>query len=107
MHIEQTGGKTSINLYTLIKGIVSRDFFASGFFSWIIFHQAHENNSQVITNFSKIRGDIRKWTCTTGINENSGKFATGINDTGGKFCHQYRWCCWYCWQGNTIRLLTP
>ncbi len=25
--------------------------------------------------------------CTTGINDNGGKFATGINDTGGKFCH--------------------
>jgi hypothetical protein len=34
--------------------------------------------------FSKIRGDIRKSRCTTGINDTSGKFATGVNDTGGK-----------------------
>jgi hypothetical protein len=45
--------------------------------------------------FSKIRGDIRSWKCTTGINNNSGtsgkivdtggKFAAGDVDTGGKF----------------------
>jgi hypothetical protein len=35
--------------------------------------------------FSKIRGDIRKSRCTTGINDTSSKFATGINGTGGKF----------------------
>ncbi len=41
-------------------------------------------------NFLKIRRDIRKSRCTT-----------GMNDTGGKFCHQYRWCCWY--QGQICR----
>ncbi len=35
--------------------------------------------------FSKIRGDIRKSRCTTGLNDTGGKFATGVNDTGGKF----------------------
>jgi hypothetical protein len=40
-------------------------------------------------NFSKIRGDIRKSRCTTGINDTGGKFATGVNDTGGKFCHRF------------------
>jgi hypothetical protein len=35
--------------------------------------------------FAKIRGDIRKSRCTTGVNDTGGKFATGINDTGGKF----------------------
>jgi hypothetical protein len=40
--------------------------------------------------FSKIRGDIRKSRCTTGINDTGvndtgGKIAAGINDTGGKF----------------------
>ncbi len=35
--------------------------------------------------FSKIRGDIRKSRCTTGIDDAGGKLATGINDTGGKF----------------------
>ena len=34
--------------------------------------------------FSKIRGDIRKSSCTTGVNDTGGKFATGVNDTGGK-----------------------
>jgi hypothetical protein len=34
--------------------------------------------------FSKIRGDIRKSRCTTGVNDTVGKFATGVNDTGGK-----------------------
>ncbi len=36
-------------------------------------------------NFSKIRGDILKSRCTTGINNTGGKIAAGINDTGGKF----------------------
>ncbi len=39
--------------------------------------------------FSKIRGDIRKSRCTTGVNDTGGKLATGINDTGGEFCHQF------------------
>jgi hypothetical protein len=38
--------------------------------------------------FSKIRGDIRKSSCTTGINDTGindtgDKFATSLNDTGG------------------------
>jgi hypothetical protein len=35
---------------------------------------------------SKIRGDIRKSRCTTGVNGNDtgGKFAIGVNDAGGK-----------------------
>jgi hypothetical protein len=40
--------------------------------------------------FLKIRGDIRKSRCTTGIKDTSGKFAIGVNDTGGKFCHPFR-----------------
>jgi hypothetical protein len=56
---------------------------------------------RTVSNFSKIRGDIRKSRCTTGINDTGGKitggkiaagfkdiggkFATGINDNGGKF----------------------
>ena len=51
--------------------------------------------------FSKIRGDIRKSRCTTGVNDTGGKiaagindaggkFATGISDTGGKFFHHFR-----------------
>jgi hypothetical protein len=34
--------------------------------------------------FSKIREDIRKSRCTTGVNDTGGKFATGVCDTGGK-----------------------
>jgi hypothetical protein len=34
--------------------------------------------------FSKIRGDIRKSRCTTGVNDTGGKFTTGVNDTGGE-----------------------
>jgi hypothetical protein len=70
--------------------------------------------------FSKIRGDILKSRCSTGVNDTGGKFATGvndtggkvaaaindtsgrfatsINDTGGKFCHQFLLCCWHRWQ---------
>jgi hypothetical protein len=59
---------------------------------------------RVISNFLKIRGDIRQSKCTTGVNDTGGKiaagindtagnFATGINDTGCKFCHQFRLCC--------------
>jgi hypothetical protein len=40
--------------------------------------------------FSKIRGDIRKSRCTTGINDTGGKFATAVNDTGGKLCRRYQ-----------------
>jgi hypothetical protein len=34
--------------------------------------------------FSKIRGEIRKSRCTTGVNDTGGEFATGVNNTGGK-----------------------
>ncbi len=43
--------------------------------------------------FPKIRRDIPKSRCTTGINNTGGKFATGINNAsknGGKICRQYR-----------------
>jgi hypothetical protein len=49
---------------------------------------------------SKIRRDIHKSRCTTGINDTGGEFATdvnhtgskivaSINNTGGKFFHQF------------------
>ncbi len=78
-----------------IKGTVSRDFYIRCF-SWIIFPQAPKNNTRVISNFSKIRGDIHKSRCTTGINNSSG--------TGGEiFC---MWC-WYSWQILPPVLLIP
>ncbi len=51
----------------LLKGTVSRDFFASGFF-----HESPSPKPLIITLglfriFSKIRGDIRKSRCTTGV----------------------------------------
>ncbi len=64
------------------KGPVSRDFLLH--FSWIILPQAPGHNKRVISNFSKIRGDI--WTI--GINDTSGKFAAGataVIDTGCKY----------------------
>ncbi len=42
---------------------------------------APEYPIRTVSNFSKIRGDIRKSRCTTGINDTGGKFATGVNHT--------------------------
>ncbi len=59
-----------------VKGTVSRDCLLLDFLG-------------LFKIFLKIRGDIRKSRCTTGINDTGGKFAIGINDTGGKFCHRF------------------
>ncbi len=37
-----------------------------------------------VSNLSKIRRNIRKLRCTSGINDTDGKFATGVNHTGGE-----------------------
>jgi hypothetical protein len=58
------------------------EIFCFRFFSYIIFLQAPENDTRVISNFSKIRGDIRKSRCTTGINNTGGK-----SRAGGKLIH--------------------
>jgi hypothetical protein len=63
---------------------VSRDFLL------LVFYESVSSQPQSIPLgpfriFSKIRGDIRKSRCTTGVVDTGGKFATGINDTGGKF----------------------
>ncbi len=66
------------------------------FFSWIFFPQAPEITLGSFRILSKIRGEIRKWRCTTGINDTGGrqilplvllallkpggKFATGVNE---------------------------
>jgi hypothetical protein len=62
-------------------------FFASGFF--------HESPPPKFLKILKIREDVRKSMCTTGIKntgasttdvvDTGGKFATGVDDTGGKF----------------------
>jgi hypothetical protein len=49
---------------------------------WIIFHQAPQNLNSVISNFSKIRGDIRQSRCIIGVNDTDGKVTTSVNDTG-------------------------
>ncbi len=53
-----------------VIGTVSRDYVLQ-VSSRIIFPQASENNIRVISNLSKIRGDIRKARFTTGINDTS------------------------------------
>jgi hypothetical protein len=79
-----------------------------------MFPLLHKGDQGSFRIFSKIRRDIRKSRCTTGVNDTGGKFATvsltnwqiaaeindtggkfvtGINDTGGKFCHQFPLCC--------------
>jgi hypothetical protein len=73
------------NSNVTLRDSVTR-FFASGFF-----HESPSHKPLIITLgssfriFSKIRGDIRKSRCTTGVNDTGGKFAAGINDTGANF----------------------
>jgi hypothetical protein len=87
---------------------MSQDFLLQVFFMNHL-PQVPENNTRVISNFSKIGGDIRKSKCTTSINDTvanlklvltilaanfatgiaavidtGGKLATRVNDTGGK-----------------------
>jgi hypothetical protein len=72
-------------------------FFASGFFHESVSPPPQSIPLGPFRIFSKIRGDIRKLRCTTGINDTGGKFAndtggkfaTGVSDTGGKFCHLF------------------
>ncbi len=76
-------------------------FFASGFFHESVYPQPQSIPIGPLNLLAKIRGDIRKSRCTTGINQTGsliatginntgGKFATGIKDTGGKFFYQFR-----------------
>jgi hypothetical protein len=64
---------------------VSQDFLLLDFFHESVYPQPQSIPLGPFQIFSKIRGDIGKSRCTTGINDTGGKFATGINDTGGKF----------------------
>ncbi len=75
-------------------------------FCFRFFHESPSPKTLIITLgsfwiFSKIRRDIHKSRCTTGVNDTGGKFAAGINDTvskfatgikdtGSKFCHRYQ-----------------
>jgi hypothetical protein len=60
------------------------EIFASGFFYESVSPQLQSIPLGPFRICSKIRGDIRKSKCTTGVNDTGGKFATGVNDTGGK-----------------------
>jgi hypothetical protein len=59
--------------------------FASGFFHESVSPQPQSIPLGPFQIFWKVRGDICKPKCTTGINDTGGKFATGLNNTGGKF----------------------
>ncbi len=63
----------------LLKG-QCHEIFCFWFFSWISFPPAPEYSIKTFRIFSKSR-------CTT-----------GINDNGGKFFSQFSLCCWYRWQ---------
>jgi hypothetical protein len=56
-----------IFFHSLLKGTVSRDFLLQ-VFSMNHLPQVPENKIRVISKFSKVRRDIRKSKCTTGIN---------------------------------------
>ncbi len=64
----------------ILKGTVSRDFLLLVF----LMNQFLPSPRGPFRIFSKIRGDIRKSRCTTGINDTGGELATGVNDTGGQ-----------------------
>jgi hypothetical protein len=69
----------------VVKGTVSQYFLLQ-----VFIHESTSPKPPKITLgsfqiFLKIRRDICKWRCTTGVNYTGGKFATSINDTGGKF----------------------
>ncbi len=65
------------------------EIFCFRFFSWITFPQAPDNNTRVISNFSKIQGDIRKSMCTTGVNDTGGKLPPVSMSRVAK-CHRYQ-----------------
>jgi hypothetical protein len=71
----------------LLKGTVSRDFFASGFFHESVSPQPQSIPFGLFQIFLKICGDIRKSRCITGINYTAANFATSfasVDDNGGK-----------------------
>ncbi len=75
-------------LYVSLKG-QCHEIFSFWFYHESVYPQPQSIPLGPFQIFSKIRGDIRKSRCTTGINDTGGKIAAGINDTGGKFCHQF------------------
>jgi hypothetical protein len=49
-----------------LKGVWN-EIFEFWFFSCFSVHPAHEYSIRAVSNFSKIRGDIRKWMFTAGV----------------------------------------
>jgi hypothetical protein len=66
------------------EGTVSRDFLLLVIFYESVYPQPQSIPLGLFRFFSKIRGDMRKSRCTTGINDTGGKFATSVNNTGGQ-----------------------
>ncbi len=78
----------------VLKG-QSHEIFYSRFFSWIIFYKAHDNSLSAVSNFSKIREDIRNSSCTAGVNDTASKLSTGVVESGGKVTAGFNdtaWC---------------
>jgi hypothetical protein len=80
-----------------IFSLLQRRDRVTRFFASVFFRESSSPKPLIIALgsfkfFSKIRGDICKSRCTTGINDTSGKYATNtarVVDTGGKnlpFC---------------------
>jgi hypothetical protein len=88
-----------INFCLQVHFKVSAAWYCYNYFRFWFFHQSVSPQPQSIPLgpfriFSKIRGDIRKSRCTTGVNDTGGKFAAGVNstrETGGKTCNRWRW----------------
>jgi hypothetical protein len=55
------------------KGTVSREFLLQ-----IFFHESFSPKPLKFDFFAKIRGDIRKSRCTTGINDTGGKYKVNL-----------------------------
>jgi hypothetical protein len=78
--IDSTTDESSMYVFSVrLKETVSRNFLLLVFFINQFPPQPQSIPLRLFQIFSKIRGDIRKSRCTT-----------GINDTGGKFFHQFR-----------------
>ncbi len=61
-----------------IQGTVSQDFLLLVFFMNQFPPSPRVSHYNRFEFFSKIRGDIHKSRCTTGINDTGGKFVTGV-----------------------------
>jgi hypothetical protein len=77
---------------SIFKVTVARDFLLLVFFHQSVSPQPQSIPLGPFQIFSKIRGDIRKSRCTTGINDTGGKFATSFAN-GVQHRYQLYECC--------------